>query len=81
MSLPVISQSTPEARDALDQLLLLLDPRWHDLLLLNDLVQKVFRRIEKWAGGIVISFHVFALTPWDILELAACDGILDTLIG
>ena len=81
MSLPVVSQPGSEARHALDQLLLLLDPGRHDLLLLDDLVHEVFGRVQEWAGGVVVSLHVLALASGDVLELAAGDGILDSLVG
>lgn len=80
MSLPVVSQSSPEVGRALDQLLLFLDPGRHNLLPLDDLVQEVFRRVEKRTRGIVIGFDVLPLASGDVFELAARDGVFYPLV-
>ncbi len=61
------------------RLLLLLDPRRHDFLLLNDLVHEILGRVEEWAPGTTVALNGAPVRQ--VAEVTARNRIHDALAG
>lgn len=77
---PIGPQTLPEAAHLRRELLLLLDPRRHDLLPLDDPVHEVLGGVDEGAVGVVVRLRVLAFAAGDVPELAPRHGVLDALV-
>lgn len=80
MSPPVTSQPLSEAVHGFHELLLLLDPRWHNLLFLDDFIHEVLGRVQERTAGGIVSFYVDAFASVDVPELTSRYCILDSFV-